>query len=428
LISKRLIHKKYPFIILKGKRNYIMKLNIFLFFIFLTLLLFFECGLPDSGRGSSHHSGSSEHSSGNDNNQTTKSNAGLIDSSFDTLSGPDSRVNAIAVQTDGKVIIGGYFSSYKSISRNGIACINSDATLDTTFFPGTGISGGSPSCILAVALQADKKIIIGGNFVFYDIYTRVNIARIDEEGDLDTTFDPGIGVNGTVWSLAVQNNGNIIIGGNFSSYNGTPVNNIVIVDTNGNIDTNFNPGTGANGMIRAIAIQSDGKIIIGGDFTDYNGNTIKNIARLNTDGNFDSTFNPGSTSGGSVAAIAIQTDKKIIVGSIYKLIRLNTDGSIDSNFNSSGTGVNNWVQSIKIQSNGKIIIGGLFTSYNGTARNHIARLNYNGTLDSSFNYNSGTNSRIDSIAIQSDGKIIICGNFTDYDGTLVSCLARLLGD
>ncbi len=195
----------------------------------------------------------------------------------------------------------------------------------------------------------------------------------------------------------------------------------------GSIDTSFNPtdigfsfGNAANATIETISIQSDGKIMFGGGFTSYNGTGRKYIARLNADGSLDSSFNPGTGANGDVRKISIQSDGKIMIGGSFTsyngtgrnyIARLNADGSLDASFN-PGTGANGSVRTISIQSDGKIMIGGSFTSYNGTGRNYIARLNADGSLDASFNPGTGANSTVYSTSIQSNGKIIIGGQFT----------------
>ncbi|MEO7765932.1 MAG: delta-60 repeat domain-containing protein, partial [Ferruginibacter sp.] len=192
-------------------------------------------------------------------------------------------------------------------------------------------------------------------------------------------------------------------------------------------DQGFGFGDGANGSVLTTAIQSDGKIIIAGGFTTYNGTVRNNIARLNTDGSLDAGFNPGTGTGGTIQTAAIQSDGKIIIGGTFfsfngtarnNIARLNADGSLDAGFN-PGTGTTSTIYSSSIQSDGKIIIGGIFNAYNGTTRNAFARLNADGSLDAAFNAGTGVGAGaiVYTIPIQNDGKIIIGGQFTFYNGT-----------
>ncbi|MBI2279156.1 MAG: delta-60 repeat domain-containing protein [Bacteroidetes bacterium] len=343
-----------------------------------------------------------------------------------------------AIQSDGKIIIGGDFTSYNGTSRNCIARLNTDGTLDAFFNPGTGAQGN----VYTISIQSDGKIIIGGGFTYYNGTSRNRIARLNTDGTLDTTFDPGTGIGtgiNSIRTVKIQSDGKIIIGGDFNVYNGTLRQRIARLNTDGTLDNTFYIGINlfmsSTSVIYSSAIQNDGKIIIGGAFnlSTSNGTTVRtNIARLNTDGTLDNTFLPYITN--IVRTVTIQSDSKIIVGgdftNIAKYIaRLNTDGTLDNTFVTTGTGLGSTLSDViytsVIQSDGKIIIGGTFTYYNVTIRNRIVRLNTNGTLDSTFDPGTGANNTVYTSAIQSDGKIIIGGSFTNYDGTARGKVARI---
>ena len=237
---------------------------------------------------------------------------GNLDTSFTSGTGPNNVVYSTLIQPDGKILIGGYFTSYNGTPRNRIARLNTDGTLDTSFTPGTGADDAG---VLAFALQPDGKIIIGGEFTSYNGTPRNRIARLNTDGTLDTSFDPGIGSDNNIYGVAFLSDGKIIIGGGFTSYNGTPRNRIARLNTDGTLDAGFNPGTGADQTVYSTAVQSDGKILIGGYFTSYNGTPRNRIARLNTDGTLDTTFNPSTgANDGGVSNFAFQPDGKIIIG------------------------------------------------------------------------------------------------------------------
>ncbi|SMD44497.1 delta-60 repeat domain-containing protein/Por secretion system C-terminal sorting domain-containing protein [Aquiflexum balticum DSM 16537] len=351
---------------------------------------------------------------------------GSLDTSFNPGTGTNSGINTTQIQADGKIIVGGNFTSYNGTARNRIARLNADGSLDTSFNPGTGAN----NWIVTTQIQSDGKIIVGGNFTSYNGTAINRIARLNTDGSLDTSFNPGTGTNSGINTTQIQADGKIIVGGNFTSYNGTARNRIARLNADGSLDTSFNPGTGANNWIVTTQIQSDGKIIVGGNFTSYNGTAINRIARLNTDGSLDTSFNPGTVANNWIRTTQIQADGKIIIGGQFTIARnyiarLNADGSLDTSFN-PGTGANNSIFTTQIQSDGKIIIGGFFISYNGTTRNFIARLNADGSLDTSFNPGTGANAPIRTTAIQPDGKIIIGGDFIGYDGVSRVRINRLL--
>ena len=358
---------------------------------------------------------------------------GSIDYTFDPMYGaynfPDCNISAINIQSDGKIIIGGKFTSFKGVTRNYIARLNADGSLDETFDPGSGANND----VKTISIQSDGKIIVGGYFSSYNGVARKCIARLNTEGSLDNTFDPGTGASTNVLATGIQSDGKIIVGGNLTSFNGITCNNLVRLNPDGSVDNTFNSGSGANSYIVTMDIQSDGKIIIGGYFSSYNGVAIENIARLNEDGTLDPAFNPGTGYNTTVLTAKIKNDGKIVVGGIKYTsssgaIRvLETDGSLSASFN-SGIGPNRGVYATCCQSDGKIIVGGFFTSYNRLGGNHIIRFNANGSLDATFNPGTGANDIIYTTNLQSDGKIIIGGSFSSYNGVTRNLIARLNTD
>ena len=129
---------------------------------------------------------------------------------------------------------------------------------------------------------------------------RVAIARLNADGSTDTGFNPGSGGNDWVEAVALQPDGKVLIGGSFTSFNGTPRNRIARLNANGSLDTTFNPGSGVDNTVNRIAVQSDGKVLLVGAFTTVNGVSRNRIARLNADGSLDTSFNPGTGANGFV--------------------------------------------------------------------------------------------------------------------------------
>jgi uncharacterized delta-60 repeat protein/uncharacterized repeat protein (TIGR01451 family) len=360
---------------------------------------------------------------------------GAIDPAFNVGTGANANIQTTAIQNDGKIIIVGEFTTYNGIARNYIARLNADGSLDNSF----NIGAGANSYVNTIVIQSDGKIIIGGQFTTYNGTTRNSIARLNTDGSLDASFNAGTvtGAAGDIFTAAIQSDGKIIIGGGFETYpGGAATNRIARLNPDGSLDASFNVGNGADNHVFTIAIQSDGKIIIGGYFNFYNGTLRGRIARLNTNGSLDASFNVGSAANNRVETIAIQSDGKIIIGGDFTtfngytkncIARLNRDGSLDTGFN-TGIGANNIVYAISIQNDGKVIIGGGFTFYNGTAINRIARLNTDGSLDTGFNPGTGPNNSVNVIAIQNDGHILVVGNFTTYNTIVYNYIVRLQGD
>ena len=360
---------------------------------------------------------------------------GTVDGTFVYVTGFNNLVRSIVLQPDGKIIMAGGFTSYNGTVANQIIRLNGDGTVDGTFVYGTGFSGGF---VLSVALQPDGKVLVGGDFTSYNGTGANRIIRLNSNGTVDVGFVYGTGVGSRVRSIALQPDGKVLVGGEFTSYNGTGANRIIRLNSDGTVDGGFSYGTGFNSFVRSITVQPDGKVLVGGDFTSYNGTGANRIIRLNSNGTVDGTFVYGTGfSDGQVNSIVLQSDGKILVGGIFfsynsiganSSIRLNSDGSIDTGFYKGGTGFDGAVNSIAVQSDGKVLAGGDFTIYNGIGANRIIRLNGDGTVDGTFVYGTGFDITPRSIVLQSDGKIIVGGEFTSYNGTGANRIIRLNSD
>ena len=368
---------------------------------------------------------------------------GSFDNSFN-LSTADDAGYSIKLQPDGKIIATGFFARYGGQDHGGIVKLNADGSIDSSFNTIFSTVGS----IYAIAQQPDGKILVGGIFRSANGRSNTNIARFNLDGTIDTAFNTGIGTQpessslaNFIYDITVQPDGKILVGGSFSDFNGEYHTSIVRLNSNGSVDNSFNTNfinLSQISIVRTIFVQSDGKILVGGYFLDSSfGQFYNGLVRLNADGLTDSTFKyPDNVIRGQVLQIAQQTDGKIIIGGTFvtvdsrtsnRIARLNLDGSLDTTFN-SGAGANSGVFDLVLQPDGKILIGGSFTTYNGTSRNRFARINSNGSLDTTFNVGTGANDSIYAISLQADGKILIGGAFTSYNGNQANKLARINAD
>jgi uncharacterized delta-60 repeat protein len=287
--------------------------------------------------------------------------------------------------------------------------------------------------------QPDGKAIVAGYFTEYDGDTSITrIQRFNTDLSVDTTFDAGTATNSDIYAMALQPDGKIVIGGGFTTYNGVARRRIARLNTDGSLDTSFVIGTGFSASVWGIAVQEDGKILCGGDFTSYSGTQRNRIARLNSNGSLDTTFNNSFDS--TVYQIKLQEDgKSIIAGSFLsggtqalgRICRLNTDGTLDDTVFFGG-GFNSDVFSIDIDSDGKIIAGGAFTQYSGQSRNRIVRLTDGDKLDNTFSIGSGFTGGTGSPYVfdinSKNGKYVVAGNFAAYDGVAIGGFLRINND
>ena len=378
------------------------------------------------------------------------SQIGSLDTTFDPDEGPDFYVNATLPLSNGKIIIGGSFSEYNVVSRKGIAKINADGTLDTSFNPGTGIpvvTGSLSVEINALKELPDGKIIIAGTFESYNDISKRNMARLNADGSLDDSFTLDPRITSKIRSIALQPDGKMIITG--SIIIGGTKKGVARINADGTLDETFSSNltsliTHTPDFYTAILLP-DGKILIGGTI----GRTpavFTMVDRLNTNGSKDTSFtsityttSAPNISNGAVNSLALQPDGKIIVGGGFSylagnvtkrnIMRFNANGTYDASFNTgSGTGLSSIdrVLDIKILPDGKMIIAGNFTTYNGISRKGLARLNANGTLDTSFAVGTGFEfTSVQDMKLLDDGNILVAGNFTSYNGVTRNRIAKI---
>ena len=327
------------------------------------------------------------------------------------------------VQPDGKILVGGTFTSVLGVARNRIARLNSDGTLDGGFDPNAN------GTVESIVVLSDGRVLLGGFFTTLQpdaagpVITRNRIARVNVDGSVDPGFNPN--ANQEVLSIAGQADGKIVIVGRFTSLqpNGAAAastrTKIARLNADGTLDSGFAPTV--SGDIYSLAIQADGKIVIVGNFTGVASSSRTRIARLNANGTLDTGFNLYADN--SINSIAIQPDGRILIGGDFsflgsgtsrnRIARLNVNGTVDTSFSPYA---NDKVYSMAVQANGQILIAGYFTTLRPTGastfttRNRIARLNANGTLDMAFDPNAG--GAVNSVALQADGRILLGGPIT----------------
>lgn len=346
--------------------------------------------------------------------------------------GPSSWASPIAVQADGKVIIGGGFTSVGVAARGRVARLNASGSLDATF-----ADPNANDDVYALALQPDGKLLVGGQFTSLGNQTRYALGRLNTNGVLDTTFNvtvfnpppaPPI-PSYRVQAILLQPDGQIVVGGRTTTLllNGqtSTVGFVRRLNTNGVLDGTFTIAGSIDGPVNTLAFQTDGNILVGGQFATFAGQPRTRIARIGPTGVLDANFNISITPsiGSGLTTLVVQPDEKILVGGFFtavagaartNLARLNTNGTIDPNFN-PGAGVSSsFVHTMALQTDGRVLVGGIFSTLSGAARSRLGRLESDGSIDPTFN--PGANADVYGVAVQPDGKPIVAGLFTFLGG------------
>lgn len=388
---------------------------------------------------------------------------GTIDPTF-TPPAFDARPQGLAVRPDGRLVVTGLFKTVGGVPCGGIVGLNPDGSRDTAFAVGTGFANGvyNPPYIA----PNGSIYVTGGGFGSYQGSAALYyIARLTSTGALDPTFtgpsytvngNSSINPNGFVFGPA----GEIYVYGNFDTVNGAPRHRLARLLASGQVDPTFNPGTGPNNFVYAVTVLSTGQLVIGGDFTAYNGTPVGRIARLTLNGSLDSTFATGSGFSQQVGFLAELPGNAVFVGSVGNSyngtpvgtgVRLEANGTRDTGFNynlgrpdgigllpgnrllvsggvlpnfrpgvrvleANGTLVAGVQPSLRFPARvsllaplpgGRVLVAGSFTHVNGTPRPYVMRLNADLSLDASFPNGAGPNAPVTTGVVQPDGRIVL---------------------
>lgn len=358
----------------------------------------------------------------------------------------DAVLFAAALQPDGKVLVAGDFSVVNGVPRRSIARLRTDGSLDPGFDAREGVTG----LAFRLALEPTTgSVLVAGQFSAVAGEPRTSLARLHPDGTLDTAFNPQIsGQPGWfIAALVIQPDGRLVIGGNFDQVQGQPRNGLARLLADGTLDPTFDPGAGLNGgTAYDLAVQADGRLLVAGTFFQAGEVFSPGLARLEADGTPDASFVSALSTGPAPAnayALALEPGWGIVVTGSFDnvnqvprlgIARLQFDGSLDTRFDPGAGIVGNEtaVHDLVALPDGRIAITGSFEAVGEAARSGLAVLSTNGTVDATFDPGPGLEPAESAIgnmlAVQPDGKIIAVGQFRQAGGTARHCLARFEGD
>lgn len=260
---------------------------------------------------------------------------GAPDLSFSANCNANSDVLEVRAQSDGRVVLAGAFTSVKGVARNRLARVNPDGTLDSS------LNFNVNNSVWTITNQPDGKFLVGGGFTSFGVATRNYIARVHPNGALDSGFSANL--NNGVEAIRILPNERMVVGGKFSSLDGSTANRIVVLNPDGKRDTTFSASiTGGN--VWSIDRLSDGRYLVGGDFTTVNGQgTYSRVVILHPDGSIDTSFTPPSNQMPNALVMQVKVDsdnKPLIIGSFKSpresLIRYNLTSEQQGNNGGSG--------------------------------------------------------------------------------------------
>ncbi|GGK82960.1 T9SS type A sorting domain-containing protein [Rufibacter glacialis] len=356
-----------------------------------------------------------------------------LDVSFDPVLETGASIQSILVEPDGRVMAGGVIYKANGVSVTNLVRLQANGTLDQTF--GNGSPVNFNSTIRVIKKQADGKLLIAGAFTKFNDITANRIVRLNSDGTLDNSFNY-TGTNGFISTLVIQSDGKIIIGGAFTLVNNTPSNRIARLLPNGDLDETFSVGSGANNSVSLAALQADGKILLTGSFTSFNGYNYNRLLRLMPTGHIDGTFQTGQGMSSPSGTLTVLSNGQIIVtGYTYNgtnlregMARLNENGSHDLSFPASYLGLNAPVSALTQIADGSLLVAGsIYTA--------VVKLNPDGSRSATLQPEDYTNSQtttnlsmVLALAVDAQGKILVGGDLQRIQNQYVSGIARLHAD
>jgi uncharacterized delta-60 repeat protein len=401
--------------------------------------------------------------------QARSASSSWLDTRFDPGSGFDEAVQALAVQPDGKLLVGGAFTQFDGVPRHGIVRLLENGALDPSFGPNTGV--GVPdtwrnykASVFAVGVQADGQILIGGEFTQVNGVPRLRLARLQSDGALDPSFQPAIenqpgedpaNPNDSygfpvVYVVHIQPDGKIFVGGAFNSVNGVSGIRFARLNSDGSLDATYNTvgSLGFDDVVQGCMVLGDGRVVLAGFFDnlffpDYRPSFWHPALRqLTSDGHREAAFEHAMPAGLTVSALSLLPDGDIFSAGPFDpnpydysparglVMRTHPDGSIVwTNF----LATRSTVDAALPASNGGMFIGGDFEAAMNKHREHVAQLLPDGSLDQCFAFglrlqgHFGSNpTRVQAMQLSADGTgLFIGGSFMEIDGVARAGIARL---
>ncbi|GAB2870695.1 delta-60 repeat domain-containing protein [Hymenobacter ruber] len=401
------------------------------------------------------------------------STTGTVDATFNSGgTGPDNEIVTVVPLPSGKFLIGGTFTSYNGVARNSLARLNADGSLDPTFVSPLAQNDE----VINIAVQADGRILVTGvltlpngngnmarlladgavdnsfsppsTFATGYVYSYFGdavipqpngkilvintvsstsgsgLARLNSDGSVDASFQTGTGPSTRPQSLTLLASGSVLAAGSFMDFNGALDQTLVQLTSTGALDTSFQPLIQLSGSVSSIVRQADGKLLVGGNFSEINGQTARKLARFNTNGSLDATFALSAPILSSVVRLALQPDGRLLVATPNLVQRYLTTGTLDNSFNAAAVAISRPINQILLQPDGRVLVGS--NSGNNFSGN-LWRLQADGSADASFapTLSSGQFLYMQAMALQPNGKLLLAGHYIPSSGAAYRTVIRL---
>lgn len=356
----------------------------------------------------------------------------LLDTSFRARPGADYVVRALAPMRpgNGEVIVGGGFATYDGMDRPRVARVRTDGTVAPDFRVKVKYE------VNTVLRMPDGRVLLGGEFNTVNDVRLNHVAVLLPSGEPDPEFVFETGTDLVVHALALAPEDKVVVGGEFTSVQGVTALRLARITLDGDIDTSFDTRSAADGPVYAVAVDAVGRPIAGGSFGRVEGQARGGVARWLNSGRLDQGFATGGGANGPVLALAVDVQGRILVAGEFtrfdgqaagRVVRLTEAGELDRTFRASGgSGADDAILSVLARHDGTLWVAGKFVSMDGLARSRVARLKDDGTVDPAFDPGRGPNDWVLALAERDDGGLVLGGVFTEVMGVPRGGLAVLL--
>ncbi len=348
---------------------------------------------------------------------------GAVDSTFSVSSGFGgvSNISSMLVDADQRLTVSGCFSSYNGVARPSVLRLNADGSLDTSFDPGAG-----PSCCCPYTSALDTvsdALYVGGSFGTFAGLSRRSLVRLQHNGSVDMSFDTGTQTSfiGPLW---VRSDGNVVA----CSTTAGATNPVMRFYSTGQADPSFQLADSHGRACQSLLpLPGLSRMFIGLDSWAYGNAVVDELIATDLDGVLDATYNSASVGFNDIASALLwdaQTQRLVAIGDFTRhtdaggtavghIARITPDGALDLSFNPSGSGFNQAPWMLAAAPEGKLLVGGPIGSFNEVGARSLVRLNADGTRDPSFSMPEGiVTFGARGALVDSDQRILVGGSHT----------------
>lgn len=353
-----------------------------------------------------------------------------LDSGFRPGTGADNTVSVLLSDGTNRWVAGGAFASVNDLPRARVVRLDGSGGVDAGFAPVVKYQ------VLAMGRWPDGRIALGGEFNTVNDVRLNHVAVLLPDGSIDPGFEFDAGTDFPVHAVLPLPDGKLLIGGSFTNVQGRLWQRVARLLPGGLPDSTFHAGTSPNGTVHALALAPEGRLVVAGRFSRSGSRVRPGLDRWLADGRPDPSFSLDADSDGAVRAVAVAADGTVVAAGDFRHVsgrlaggvwRARGDGTLDEAFRlATGSGADDAVLAVALSADGRLWLGGRFRRFDGRERRHVARLLSDGSLDPTFDPGVGPDDAVLALQAVDGGGVLLGGMFRAVNGVPRRGLAMLL--